>query len=73
MTTRNDNEIETEVTAVLTDRERLAQEQRAVRRARLNEPAMDEWGPEEPLEVDGWLPDMDEWGPEEPLEVDGWR
>ena len=54
MTTRNDNEIETEVTAVLTDRERLAQEQRAVRRARLNEPAMDEWGPEEPLEVAGW-------------------
>ena len=39
MMKQNDNEIEAEATAVLADRERLAQEQRASRQARLNDPA----------------------------------
>lgn len=36
---KRDNEIKTEVAAVLADRERLAQEQQASRQARLNDPA----------------------------------
>lgn len=39
MMKQNDNEIEAEATAVLANRERLAQEQRASRQARLNDPA----------------------------------
>ena len=39
MMKKNDNEIEAEATAVLADRKRLSQEQRAARHARLNNPA----------------------------------
>lgn len=39
MMKQNDNEIEAEATAVLANRERLAQEQRASRQAQLNDPA----------------------------------
>ena len=36
---RNDDEIKTEVTAVLANREKLAQKQRTLRHSRLNDPA----------------------------------
>ena len=39
---RNDDEIKTEVAAVLANREKLAQKQRALRHSRLNDPAKTE-------------------------------